>query len=547
MYAKLRTLIERVEERPLTLGAWALTILAIILIRIGIENVFVAVPFRFADQFFTQFSHHFLTFTTIFLVALPIVAWAGQSGLRAAANVLTIGFLVIWTPPMVDEIISRGHGLWSFYSFDSLLGLLERYVTFFGDKPDVGITYGVRFEIGIVVLFIGLYTWFKSRSISRSILAGLLLYTALFLIGVLPSIVTLLLLGPQVGFLAVTEHDIVRVMLSPAPLFIINPPDVASVLAVKMSLIYAALLAPLTLGLVFKYFRNMFWALFHNARFPQILYHLGLFLIGAALAGLYSETSFRWDIFHIAGVIVLLYAVVCAWLASVVVNDLRDTAIDRVSNPTRPLITGAIATPTYQTIGILFFSASVFLAALVSTQAALLLILYQALAWLYSAAPLRLKTIPLVATVLAAFASLLVLFAGFIVFSADKNISALPVTLSTFLFLAYFLLLPIKDFKDLAGDRLDGVTTLPLLLGETRAKRFIGSLAFLFFIASVFILDLRSFFPLALFFGTLAYWILHSSSADHRTFTYRALPAWYIALITGYVALLALHYLRSLS
>lgn len=539
MQARLQKLFEAIENRPLTLSAWATALFSIIAIRIGIENAFDSLPFRFADQFFYQFSHHFLTFTTIFLVALPILAWAGRVELRKAANVLITGFLVIWTPPVVDEIISRGAGLWSFYSFDSLAGLLERYVTFFGDKPDIGITYGVRFEVGLVVLLIVLYTWIKSRSVTRTLLAGIALYTALFVIGVLPSIITILLWGPNIGFLAVSEHDIARLMLSPAPLFVLNPPDIESVLAIKMSLMYGALIVPLIAIIIFFFFRKIFWSLFHNARFPQIIYHGGLFLVGAALTVLHDENSFQPDIFHFAALFILLVAVGSAWLASVVANDLRDIAIDRITNTHRPLVTGTIDIPTYKTIGLLFFGTSIFFAAIVSTQAALILALYQALAFLYSADPLRLKRYPVIATALAAMASLLVLFAGFIVFSTEKNIAALPVSISALLFFAYLAIIPIKDFKDIAGDRADDVLTLPVLLGEDRAKRLIGAFVFIVFVASPFAFSLRSLFPLGLFFGAVSYWMLQLSSSEHRYLSYRKLPAWFVLLATGYGTFIA--------
>lgn len=540
MQAKLLTLFKKIEERPLTLGSFVVTLLAIIAVRIALENYLDNIPFRFSDQFFYQFSHHFLTFSTIFLSALPVLVWAGRVGIRQAANILLSGFLVIWTPPIVDEIISRGAGLWSFYSFDSLLGLLERYVTFFGDKPDIGITYGVRFEVGIVILLVLIYAWIKSRALIRTIASGVLLYTILFIIGVLPSIITILLLGPSAGFLAVSEQDIARVMLSPAPLFIFNPPGIESVLAIKMTTQYAVLIVPLIAGLVFFFFRNIFWALYHNARFPQLVYHAGLFAVGAGLTWLYGTNAFRLDLFHIAGVIICFVAVECAWLASVIMNDFRDTAIDRVTNPNRPLVTGAIDPTTYRTIGILFFAGSLFLSAIISTQMMLLLAVYQFLAYLYSADPLRLKQYPIIATALAASASLLVLFSGFIVFSAEKNIVAIPTSYTVLLFLAYLAVIPIKDFKDIAGDAADGVTTLPVLLGEDRAKRVIGGAVFLVFVISPFVLSLKNLFPLGMFFGAVAYWILQLSSPDHRYLSYRKLAGWFVALVAGYGIFIAL-------
>lgn len=540
MQERLLKIFQKIEDHPLSLGTFVATLFAIVAIRVGLENVLDNLPFRFSDQFFYQFSHHFLTFSTIFLSALPIVIWAGKVTIRRATNILLAGFLVIWTPPIVDEIISRGAGFWSFYSFDSLQGLLQRYITFFGDKPDIGITYGVRFEIGIVIILILLYTWIKSRSIVRTLTSGTLLYTVLFIIGVLPSIVTILLLGPKIGYLAVSEQDIARVMLSPAPLFVFNPPDIASVLAIKMTTLYGTLILPIIGILSFLFFRPTVIALYHNARLPQIIYHGGLFCIGAGLTWLYGTNSFQPDIFHFSSCIILIVAVECAWLASVVINDLHDVAIDEVTNPNRPLIAGTIDPNTYRTIGILFFIASIFLSAIVATQMTLLLVVYQMLAFLYSAHPLRLKRLPIIATGIAASASLLILFSGFIVFSAEKNIGAFPTSFAVLLFFAYLAIIPIKDFKDIAGDKKDGVITLPVLLGTDRAKRVIGACVFLIFTVSPFILSVKNLFPLGMFFGAVGYWVLQLSSENHRYLSYHKLAGWFVALTTGYGIFVAL-------
>lgn len=544
MLKRLETIFERIEATPLSLRSFILALLAIISVRVAIELFFDGIKFRFADHFLYQFSHHYLIFTLIYLTSLPLIVWFARVTIRQAALILLFGFLVIWTPPIVDEIISGGDGFWSFYAFDSLPGLVERYVTFFGDKPEVGITYGVRFEIGIVLLLMATYIIVKTRSFWRMLFGTLALYTNLFIIGVFPSLLTALMLGPEKGFLNVTELDVARVMLSPESLFLLNPPDVSVVLALKMDLVYATLLPLVIVGLLLMFFRPLLRALWHNLRLPQVIYHLGLFTLGAGLVLLYEgHTAFELNWLHLSALPLLAYAVVLAWITSVIVNDLYDTRIDALTNQYRPLITHAISPELYATIGCLTFGGSIFFAALVSTQFALLVILYQAIAWLYSAPPLRLKRFPGIATILAASASLLIFFGGYIVFSVEKNLTNLPWSISLLLFFAYTVLLPIKDFKDIAGDQADGVTTLPILWGESKAKRIIGALAFLIFISSPFVLDIRHLFPVAFFFGSIAYWLLQVSSVDHRTFRYRYLAHWYIALISGYVALLAWHFL----
>jgi 4-hydroxybenzoate polyprenyltransferase len=539
MQERLQKLFERIETLPLTLGSLVTTFTAIVFVRIGIENYLESFPFRFADYYYYQFTDFFLSFLFTFLAILPIIVWAGKTTISRASPLALLSFLIIWTPPTIDEIVSRGAGLWSFYIFDSLSGILHRYLTFFGDQPDLGITYGIRIEIALVVILIAWYAITRTRSITRSVISALFLYTVLFVVATLPSAVTILTLGISKGYFAVTEFDVAALMLTPQTLFGLNPPGIESVLNINVSLIFVPLVTFLIIILGFLFFRSQTSSILKNIRIPQLLYHWGLFLLGGATVSIYEQSTFILNIFHILGMFSMLLAVSCAWLTSVVVNDLRDIAIDRISNPHRPLVTGAIDVPTYKTIGILLFAASILLAGLVSTQAALLLVLYQALAYLYSADPLRLKRLPIVATAFAAMASLLILFIGFIVFSTEKNISALPNSIPLLLFFAYLTIIPIKDFKDISGDRADGVGTLPVLWGEARAKHFIGAAIFTIFTLSPFILSLRSLSLLGLFFGTVGYWILQLSSVDHRYFSYRKLPGWFVLLAASYGAFLA--------
>lgn len=544
MLKRLETLFERIEATPLNLASWFTALFAIIGVRVAIELYFEDIQFRFADHFFYQFTHHYLIFILIYLTSLPIIVWFARVTIKQAALILLFGFLIIWTPPIVDEIMSRGDGLWSFYAFDSPQGLVERYVTFFGDKPEVGITYGVRFEIGSVLLLMALYVWVKTRRFWRMLCGVLALYTTLFIIGVFPSLITFALLAGTQGVLSVTELDVARLMLSPEPLYLLNPPNVSVVLALKMGLIYSALLPWIITGLLALYFRPLLVALWRNLRLPQVIFHLGLFILGVGLVFLHEgKAAFELNWLHAFSLPLLAYAVVLAWITSVIANDLHDTRIDTITNPKRPLITGIIHPDLYRTIGFITFGGSIFFAALISTQLAFLMLLYQAIAWLYSVPPLRLKRFPGIASLLASSACLLIFFGGYIVFSVEKNISELPGAVTLLLFLAYTALLPIKDFRDIPGDRADGVITLPVLWGEAKAKRIIGTLAFLCFIASPFILDVRHLFPVAFFFGSMAYWLLQVSSPSHRTFSYARMSGWYIALVSGYVTLLAWHFL----
>lgn len=169
-----------------------------------------------------------------------------------------------------------------------------------------------------------------------------------------------------------------------------------------------------------------------------------------------------------------------------------------------------------------------------------LLVCYQGLAWIYSAPPFRLKRVPVLATLLAAIAGLSVFFAGFVTVSPTQDLSGLPASIALFLLVVYAISIPIKDFKDIEGDRGDHVFTLPVILGANRAKLIIGSLVFLCYFASPFILSAQSLALPALIFGSLTFWALQRGTADENSpFSFRKLPGIILAIAAAYGVIIA--------
>lgn len=530
----IRRIIRAIEEAPFSLPLWCAGFLALILSRLGIEGALGSFhPHSFSFLFF-EFSHTFLFFAVSIFVLLPVIRWAGAPHWAGAAQLMLFGFLIILFPPIIDTLIFQDHAFWSFYEFDSLRGLVTRFFTLFGDTPDIGITYGVRIEVVLVTVSVGIYAFLKSRRISRAAIAALLTYSALFVLGTFPSFLTFLVQGPSKGLFAIGSADIAGLFLTPAELFSRLAPDMRSALNAKMSLWYALILTFLIARFTFLHARPIFFALCRNARIPQLIYHAGLLALGGLLAWHFATADITLDAFHLIGILLLLIAVECAWIASVIANDVFDTRIDRKTNPDRPLITGTIDPVTYRFLGWMFFFGSLFFAALVSFSASILLLIYQALAWIYSVPPYRLKRVPLVATLVASAAGIIVLLIGYVVISPESDFSTLPLPLLSFLFIAYAVALPLKDFKDIAGDRADGVYTFPVLFGEEYSRIIFGSVFFTLFIASVFVLHLPSAAIPALLFGSLSFFLMQIARREHPYVSYRLLPFWILSPIAGY-------------
>lgn len=506
----------------------------LILSRLLVESWLFGFETRSASFLGYEFVHNFLFFLLSFILFLPIFQYFARVSLATASNMLLFGFLVILLPPIIDFFISDGKGLWSFYIFDGLPGLIARYFTFFGDRPDMGITYGVRVEVALVTIGFGLFVFLKTKSVFRALFGALSAYSLLFFLGTFPSWAALLIEGVSEGRWVLRGSDVAGVFLSPFSFFsheLIDPP---SLLNAKMSVVYAGLL-PLVVGwwLCVRQ-RRLFLALFRNARFPQAVYHAGLLFVGMGLAFLFASPKVSFGLFDMLSVWLLFVAVVSAWLASTVVNDFFDTVIDADTNAARPLPSGAIARPLYAAIGSGFFVVSLLFAAVVSVRAALFLLLYQAIAWGYSVPPFRLKRFPIIASFASAVASVLVLLLGYTLLAPDGTSGTLPASFLTLFVFVYTVSIPLKDFKDIAGDAKDGVWTLPVLLGAERAKLFVGTGIFLSYLASVFVFRAPALFIPAILFGGASFWAVISMKQKTGRITYRSVFWWILGMVALY-------------
>lgn len=536
----IKRVLETVEQSPLTLSTFVLAFLGLILVRLFIESGTNAYPTEGLHFMFFEFSHTFLFFLFAFLIFMPIARIAGAASWTRAANLLLFGFLIIWTPPVIDKIIFQGQQFWSFYELDSLRGLLTQFFTFFDDTPNIGITYGVRAEVALMTAALGGYAWFRSRNILKALGVALLTYAAFFILGTFPSYVAIIMLVMEKGFLSVTQFDIVGTMLSPVRMFGQDIVDPRMSLGSKLSIVYAILSAVGIGLLLYRMSKKTFLALLQNSRFPQVIWHAGLVLLGGSLAMIFADARPNFHFFEVLAIVLLIIAVESAWLASVTANDLADRAIDKVTNPRRPLPTGAIPPRMYAEIGWIFFAVSLFFSAVVSFKAMLLILAYHGLAWVYSMPPLRLKQVPLLATVLAALAGMAMLIAGYSLIAPGADIRAIPMPILAFLFVAYAVTLPLKDFKDIEGDRADGVYTIPVLLGAERARLVVGAALFLCYAASPIIFRDADLIVPAVLFGSLSFWNINRAERPRRSWgTFRTLAGWNMVFATLYGLLLA--------
>jgi 4-hydroxybenzoate polyprenyltransferase len=217
-------------------------------------------------------------------------------------------------------------------------------------------------------------------------------------------------------------------------------------------------------------------ALLGDLRVPRILHYVALAGIG-------------WMLFHRDGLgprvsvplpsldeslvfAILVISLTYAAIAAIITNNLEDLAADRISNPHRPLASGAVAPRPYLVAGICCEIIALALAAACDWRMFWGVLGISAGYFVYSCRPLRLKRIPILSKALIGLNSWLVAGCGFTLAGGDPM--EFPMWWSVWIIGPMSLAANFVDLKDTAGDGATRVWTLPVLLGESRARHVIA-------------------------------------------------------------------------
>ncbi len=532
IFSFLAPKIEFFENQPLNLKTWLISFLTISAVRFLLESVFLLnLENRSLESFLGVFLHSvFLFFLFSFVVFIIFLQFVTKESLKKIANIILWGQWLIIFPPIIDKIIFGKEKFWSFYILDSFHEIIKRFFLFFGENPQIGITYGTRIEVAVSSVLVGVYLFFKTKKFSWFISGSFLSYLILFLMGVLPSFLGFLILSfSGMPLFSIESHHLAGFFLSPLEIFDFSTKDVRVAIHYKMSLFIAPLLFLSLAILEAKYSFLKFKSLFKNIRFPQMIFNGGLFFIGVSLAWKNFPQNLSFSFFEILSLINLLLAIFCAWYFSVLTNDLADVEIDKITNSDRPLIKKILTVDEFQDLAIVFASLSLIFSLVVNPKSFLLILAYLLITLIYSFYPFRLKRFLGVSSFVASFASLILLLLGYCLVSEGQSLTGFDWRMGFFLFGAYFLMLPIKDLKDIEGDKKAGVATIGTWLGEERARIFLGLVLWLLFISAIFILKENRLSLWSLVFGVVGFWLMINPKIKPRQLT-----VWIISLVFLY-------------
>jgi chlorophyll synthase len=197
---------------------------------------------------------------------------------------------------------------------------------------------------------------------------------------------------------------------------------------------------------------------------PMWAFMCGVVSSGAAL-------SDRWA--FVLGGILLAGPLVCA--TSQAVNDWFDRHVDAINEPNRPIPSGRIPGRWGFYIALIWTALSLAFAALLGLWVLIAALVGMALAWAYSAPPIRLKRNGWLGPAAVALS-----YEGLAWFTgAAVMLGALPdgkiILLAALYSAGAHGIMVLNDFKAIEGDRASGVASLPVTLGEAGAAKVAGA------------------------------------------------------------------------
>ncbi len=466
-----------------------------------------------------EFIHFaLLLFILNFLFTLILVKIVGFTRREALTLIVTIFLPFILVPPLIDAFVFSQYNIVSYYEYYSARELFFNFFTFMQQDPLIGTTPGQRivFALALFTLIPFVYHKVTHHKLLKTFLTVFWTYCAFYFIVTIPSTIVLILdLLPfgslRQGIVPIGSSDIFTFFSAP----LISSSSLIAVAGMhishfKMIPILFVLDLFIICGIAYFLRKQLFLSLAKNIRPVQVFYHLGLLILGIAIGLSIQGYGFYFTFYNVLFVCLLAIAIVLAWYGSVIFNDFFDQKTDRITNPSRPLITKVISPRNYLSLGILSLVLSSSIAFYLSAKIGLLMVAYHCISLVYSTPPLRLKRLPVIATAVGSLASLFVVFIGYALATPSRSLEDFPMPVVLLLFLVHLLCLPIKDLKDEEGDRADRVWTLPVLVGQKRARIIIAANLFISYVLSVFLLRVYDMFLLAVTCSVISFWIIVS-------------------------------------
>lgn len=205
----------------------------------------------------------------------------------------------------------------------------------------------------------------------------------------------------------------------------------------------------------------------------MIMVFFGSFLSSFSLSYLFNL------LFTILGMIGIFFA----WQFNLIVNDIFDIEIDKISHEERILSKDLISRRNYVYIGVVYLSVSLVITCILGLLAQnflplIFVSLFMIMGYIYSGPPFRMRKYPF-QTLFIGLGSFLAFYVGF--FMGTFIILYRELIVSILIFVALSLGTVVKDYKDYEGDKKDNVNTIFTKYGLKTGSRICSVCLFVTF------------------------------------------------------------------
>lgn len=258
--------------------------------------------------------------------------------------------------------------------------------------------------------------------------------------------------------------------------------------------------------LAFLYNRDYFKTLIKDMRFLRVA-HFELMLVLGITIGIKNISHFQLSAENIFSFAFAPAAIFFAIYFSIITNNIQDYEIDSISNKDRPHVSGKIVLHSYEKLAACFLVLALIYSFTVSFMTFFLTGLFISNYYVYSVPPLRIKRIPVLSKLVISVNSLAMVMMGYHIIK--KGFFDFPVVIYPIFLIGVTLAANFIDIKDYEGDKQAKISTLPVLIGEKKAKIMIGSFfALCYFAVAHFIIN-GLFFKMIFFItGIMEFFII---------------------------------------
>ncbi len=474
-------LIAYVEKHQgVTVGTGIGLLAAITLLRTFFENYSNPEPFGGFTAWFIVLGF-FLYYAGVMLLLTAFLSFLLKKKSSIVYGALILTSPIIISAPLFDLAVSRGEGYCMSYLGDHGWFLVKDFFTYFGPMANCGITPGIRFEIILVLIGIAMLVYRLTKSFWKTAIGVIGTYTILFANLAASGIIITVSKGFGYVDANLFFSKLLHTSLIPSIQTYVTTTNIylenyaaGAIFMARFSWVICLLAL-----LVVCYQQNKlaFKAFLRDFRLARVIYYAFLALFGMRIAYQIGGYPFIPHTFaDILGYSIFFVVIALNFTFAATVNDIVDVPIDEVSNKHRPLISGALTVDQYRSIALILGTMIVTGSLLINYTVFICTVLFHICFYFYSVPPLRLKRHFIPGGILLALAGLITVMSGYGFFSLNTAFQSFPLKLSIFILVFLFLVVHIRDFKDIEGDAKEGIQTLPVVLGEKKARILIGAL-----------------------------------------------------------------------